>query len=156
MTAHRQERAITMTKTITVTHSGTVTAITPKNIVVFLPTLELEVDVPIRTNNSSQNVKIPEVGDTAAVQVTLRDGDAIVIAAIFAPQQNVSEDISTDNDDLLLLDDNWNGNTAYTQQQYSHHANQLNPNNSAYTAAMNNHANQCNPNNPYYRGNRSK
>lgn len=145
-----------MTKTITAVHSGTITAITPKNIMVFLPALDLEVDVPIHANNSSQNVKNPAVGDSATVQVSLQDGDFAAVAAIFTPQQNVSKDTSTDNDDLLLLDDDWNGNVAHTQLQYSHHANQLNPNNSAYTAAMNNHANQRNPNNPNYRGNRGK
>lgn len=33
-----------MTKTITATHSGTVTAITPMTIVVFIPALDVEVD----------------------------------------------------------------------------------------------------------------
>lgn len=144
-----------MTQTITATHSGTVTVITPKNIVVFLPALDIEVDVPIHTNNPSQNVKTPAVGDIATVQVALRDGDAIAIVATFAPWQDIGKDASIDNDDLLLLDD-WDGNAAHTQQQHNHHANQLNPNNSAYTAAMNNRANQCNPNNPNYRGNRVK
>lgn len=37
------------------------------------------------------------------------------------------------------------GNT-YTTAQMNHHANQNNPNNSAYRSAANNHANQCNPN----------
>lgn len=37
------------------------------------------------------------------------------------------------------------GNT-HSQSQCDHHANQHNPNNSAYVAAMNNHSNQCNPN----------
>ena len=37
------------------------------------------------------------------------------------------------------------GNT-HTQVQCNHHANQCNPNNGAYRAAMNNHSNQCNPN----------
>ena len=35
---------------------------------------------------------------------------------------------------------------THTQQQCDHHANQCNPNNSSYKAAMNNHSNQCNPN----------
>ena len=34
----------------------------------------------------------------------------------------------------------------------NHHANQMNPNNAAYRAAMNNRANQMNPNNPAYHG----
>lgn len=137
------------------TYSGSVTAVTSKTIVVFIPALDLEVDVPIRANNSSQNVKAPTVGDIATVQVALRDGDAIAIAATFAPWQDIGKGASIDNDDLLLLDD-WDGNAAHTQQQHNHHANQLNPNNSAYTAAMNNRTNQCNPNNPNYRGNRGK
>jgi hypothetical protein len=36
---------------------------------------------------------------------------------------------------------------THTQTQRDHHANQKNPNNSAYRANQNNHANQCNPNN---------
>ena len=38
------------------------------------------------------------------------------------------------------------GNT-HTQTQMNHHANQCNPNNSAYKSSMDNHSNQCNPNN---------
>ena len=38
------------------------------------------------------------------------------------------------------------------QQERNHHANQCNPNNVAYKAAMNNHANQCNPNHASYQG----
>lgn len=138
------------------TYSGSVTAVTSKTIVVFIPALDVEVDVQRNPDTSAQNGSVPEVGDIATVQVTLRDGDTITIAATFVPQQDIGKDTSTDNDDLLLPDDDWNGNTAHTQRQYSHHANRLNPNNSAYTAAMNNHANQCNPNNPNYRGNRGK
>ena len=63
-----------MTKTIAATHSGTVTAITPKTIVVFLPALDLEVDVPIQTNDSIKNVKAPAVGSHATVQVAFEDG----------------------------------------------------------------------------------
>ena len=37
------------------------------------------------------------------------------------------------------------GNT-HIHTQIDHHANQSNPNNSAYKASMSNHANQCNPN----------
>jgi exoribonuclease R len=50
--------AIAMAKIITATYSGTVTAITPKTIVISLPTLALEGDVPIRANDSDQNVKM--------------------------------------------------------------------------------------------------
>lgn len=93
-----------MTKTITATHTGTVTTITPKTIVVFLPALDLEVDVSVRTNDSTQNIRIPIVGDLATVQVALRDGDIIAIAATFVPQQDIREDIPVTDDDLLLLD----------------------------------------------------
>ena len=47
------------------------------------------------------------------------------------------------------------GNT-HTQSQMNHHANQENPNNSAYKSAQNNHANQCNPNNSAYNSSRGK
>lgn len=94
-----------MTKTITATHSGTVTAIAPKTIVVFLPALDLEVDMPARTNDSTKNIKIPTVGDIATVQVALQDGDIVVTAATFVPKQDNREDIPVTDDDLLLLDD---------------------------------------------------
>lgn len=100
---HKHER--TMAKTITATHTGTVTAITPKTIVVFLPALDFEVDVSVRTNDSTQNIRIPIVGDLATVQVALRDGDIIAIAATFVPQQDIREDIPVTVDDLLLLND---------------------------------------------------
>ena len=35
---------------------------------------------------------------------------------------------------------------THTQSQCNHHANQCNPNNDTYKAAINNHSNQCNPN----------
>ena len=44
---------------------------------------------------------------------------------------------------------------THTQTQRDHHANQNNPNNSAYRANQNNHANQCNPNNKEYSHSRS-
>ena len=95
-----------MAKTITATHTGTVTAITPKTIVVFLPALDFEVDVSVRTNDSTQNIRIPIVGDLATVQVALRDGDIIAIAATFVPQQDIRKDIHTsEDDDFILLDD---------------------------------------------------
>lgn len=43
-----------MTKTITATYTGTVTAITPKTIVVFLPALALEGDVPMTQTRMSK------------------------------------------------------------------------------------------------------
>lgn len=42
--------------------------------------------------------------------------------------------------------------SGYSQSELDHHANQLNPNNHEYRAAMDNHANQLNPNNSEYRG----
>lgn len=102
---HKQERTITITKTIKATHSGTVTIITPKTIVVFLPALDIEIDAPLRTNDSTQNIRIPTVGDLATVQVALRDGDIIAIAATFVPQQDIRQDTPVTDDDLLLLDD---------------------------------------------------
>ncbi|MBQ7673485.1 MAG: hypothetical protein IJT36_03050 [Alphaproteobacteria bacterium] len=41
---------------------------------------------------------------------------------------------------------------THTKSQMNHHANQKNPNNSAYRAAMNNRANQINPNNATTKG----
>ena len=75
-----------MTKTIKATHSGTVTIITPKTIVVFLPALDIEIDAPLRTNDSTQNIRIPTVGNLATVQVALQDDDIIATAATFVPQ----------------------------------------------------------------------
>lgn len=49
--------------------------------------------------------RIPIVGGLATVQVALRDGDIITIAATFVPQQDIREDIPVTDDDLLLLDD---------------------------------------------------
>lgn len=95
-----------MTKTITTVHSGTVTAITPKTIVVFLPAFDLEVDVPIHTNEPAQNVKIPAVGDLATIQVMFQDGDLVATAATFVPQQDIREDIhASEDDDFFDYDD---------------------------------------------------
>lgn len=100
------ERTITMTKTITAIHSGTVTTITSKTIVVFLPALDLEVDVPVRTGDSTQNIRIPAVGDSATVQVAFQGGDLVATAATFVPQQDIREDIPvSEDDDFFLLDD---------------------------------------------------
>lgn len=95
-----------MTKTITAIHSGTVTTITSKTIVVFVPALNLEVDVLYHVDGLTQNVKIPAVGDIATVQVALRDGDIIVTTAIFTPQQDIREDIpANEDDDFFDYDD---------------------------------------------------
>lgn len=101
---HKQERTITITKTIKATHSGTVTIITPKTIVVFLPALDIKIDAPLRTNDSTQSIRIPTVGDLATVQVAIRDGDIIAIVATFVPQQDIRQDTPVTDDDLLLLD----------------------------------------------------
>ena len=105
-----------MTKTITTTYTGTVTAITPKTIVVFLPALDIEIDAPLRTNDSTQNIRIPTVGDLATVQVVLRDGDIIAIAATFVPQQDIRQDTPVTDDDLLLLDDDDKDTEEYDWQ----------------------------------------
>lgn len=60
-----------------VAYSGTVTAVTHMTIVVFIPALDLEADVPVRTDSSTQNIRIQTIGDLATVQVALRDGDII-------------------------------------------------------------------------------
>ena len=61
--------------------------------------------MPARTNDSTKNIKIPTVGDIATVQVALQDGDIVVTAATFVPQQDNREDIPVTDNDLLLLDD---------------------------------------------------
>lgn len=95
-----------MTKTITAIHSGTVTTITSKTIVVFLPALDLEVDVPVRTGDSTQNIRIPAVGDSATVQVAFQGGDLVATAATFVPQQDIREDIpASEDDDFFDYDD---------------------------------------------------
>lgn len=90
-----------MTKTITATHSGTVTAITPMTIVVFIPALDVEVDVKRNPDASVQNGSVPEVGDIATVQVVLEDGDYNATAATFVPQQDIKEDIPVTDDDFF-------------------------------------------------------
>jgi hypothetical protein len=65
-----------------------VTVITPKTIVVFLPALDIKVDVPIHANNPSQNIKTQAVGDLDTIQVALRDSDIIATTLL---QENTSE-----------------------------------------------------------------
>ena len=84
-------------------YSGTVTAVTHMTIVVFIPALDVEVDVKRNPDASVQNGSVPEVGDIATVQIVLEDGD--YTAATFMPQQDSIEDIPVTDDDLLLLDD---------------------------------------------------
>lgn len=88
-----------------VAYSGTVTAVTHMTIVVFIPALDIEVDVKRNPDASVQNGSVPEVGDIATVQVVLEDGDYNATAATFVPQQDIKEDIPVTDDDLLLLDD---------------------------------------------------
>lgn len=88
-----------------VAYSGTVTAVTHMTIVVFIPTLDVEVDVQRNPDASIQNGSVTEVGDIATVQVVLEDGDYAATTATFVPQQDIKEDIPVTDDDLLLLDD---------------------------------------------------
>lgn len=66
-------------------YSGTVTAVTHMTIVVFIPALDVEVDVQRNPDASVQNGSVPEVGDIATVQVVLEDGDYNATAATFVP-----------------------------------------------------------------------
>ena len=85
------------------------TAVTHMTIVVFIPALDVEVDVQRNPDASVQNGSVPEVGDIATVQVVLEDGDYDATAATFVPQQDIKEDIPVTDDDFLLLgDDNEN------------------------------------------------
>lgn len=88
-----------------VAYSGTVTAVTHMTIVVFIPALDVEVDVQRNPDASVQNGSVPEVGDIATVQVVLEDGDYNATAATFVPQQDIKEDIPVTDDDILLLED---------------------------------------------------
>lgn len=62
-------------------YSGTVTTVTHKTIVVFIPALDVEVDVQRNPDASVQNGSAPEVGDIATVQIVLEDGDYTATAA---------------------------------------------------------------------------
>lgn len=86
-------------------YSGFVTAVTHMTIVVFIPALDVEVDVKRNSTASVQNGSVTEVGDIATVQVVLEDGDYAATTATFVPQQDIKEDIPVTDDDLLLLDD---------------------------------------------------
>lgn len=71
---------------------------------VFLTTLDLEVDVLRHAEGLTQSIRIPAVVDITTVQVTLQVGDIIVTTA-FVSQQDNREDIPVTDNDLLLLDD---------------------------------------------------
>lgn len=86
-------------------YSGFVTVVTHKTIVLFIPALDVEVDVQRNPDASVQNGSVPEVGDIATVQIVLEDGDYTVVAAMFVPQQDIRKDTPVTDDDLLLLDD---------------------------------------------------
>lgn len=86
-------------------YSGSVTAVTHKTIVVFIPALDVEVDVQRNPDASVQNGSVPEVGDIATVQIVLEDGDYTVFAATFVPQQDIRKGTPVTDDDLLLLND---------------------------------------------------
>lgn len=86
-------------------YSGFVTVVTHKTIVLFIPALDVEVDVQRNSDASVQNGSVPEVGDIATVQIVLEDGDYTVVAATFVPQQDIRKDTPVTDDDLLLLDD---------------------------------------------------
>lgn len=88
-----------------VAYSGTVTVVAHNTIVVFIPALDVKVDVKRNLDASVQNGSIPEVGDIATVKVVLEGGDYAATAATFVPQQDIKEDIPVTDDDLLLLDD---------------------------------------------------
>lgn len=70
-------------------YSGTVTTVTHKTIVVFIPALDVEVDVQRNPDASVQNGSVPKVGDIATVQIVLEDGDYTATAATFVPQQDI-------------------------------------------------------------------
>lgn len=82
-------------------YSGTVTTVTHKTIVVFIPALDVEVDVQRNPDASVQNGSVPKVGDIATVQIVLEDGDYTATAATFVPQQDIREDIPVTDDDFL-------------------------------------------------------
>lgn len=82
-------------------YSGFVTVVTHKTIVVFIPALDVEVDVQRNSTASVQNGSVPEVGDIATVQIVLEDGDYAATVATFVPQQDIREDISLTDDDFF-------------------------------------------------------
>lgn len=69
-------------------YSGFVTVVTNKTIVVFVPALDVEVDVQRDPDASVQN---SSVGNIATVQIVLEDGDYAATAAMFVPQQDIRE-----------------------------------------------------------------
>lgn len=82
-------------------YSGFVTVVTHNTIVVFIPALDVEVDVQRNSTASVQNGSVPEVGDIATVQIVLEDGDYAATVATFVPQQDIREDIPLTDDDFF-------------------------------------------------------
>lgn len=60
------------------------------------------------------------------------------------------------NCSILSRDTGTTMSSTPSQADLNNHANQLNPNSSAYQAAQNNHANQSNPNSSAYNSSRGK
>jgi hypothetical protein len=88
-----------------VAYSGTITTVTHKTSVVFIPALDVEMDVQRNHDASVQNGSVPEVGDIATVKVVFEGGDYAAAAATFVPQQDIRKDIPVTAADFLLLDD---------------------------------------------------
>lgn len=82
-------------------YSGFVTVVTHKTIVVFIPALDVEVDVQRNPDASIQNGSVPEVGDIATVQIVLEDGDYAATAVTFVLQQGIREDIPLNDEDFF-------------------------------------------------------
>lgn len=82
-------------------YSGFVTVVTHNTIVVFIPALDVEVDVQRNSTASVQNGSVPEVGNIATVQIVLEDGDYAATVATFVPQQDIREDIPLTDDDFF-------------------------------------------------------
>lgn len=82
-------------------YSGFVTVVTHKTIVVFIPALDVDVDVQRNPDAPVQNGSIPEVGDIATVQIVLENGDYATTAVTFVPQQDIREDIPLIDDEFF-------------------------------------------------------
>lgn len=84
-----------------VAYSGTMTTVIHKTTVVFIPALDVEVDVQRNPDASVQNGSAPEVGDIATVKIVLEDGDYAATAVTFVPQQDIREDIPLTDEDFF-------------------------------------------------------
>lgn len=72
---------------------------------VFIPVLDVDVDVQRNPDAFVQNGSAPKAGNIATVQAVLKGGNYVVTAVTFVSQQDIREDIPVTDDDLLLLDD---------------------------------------------------